>query len=184
MAQSWQVTGGQGITVHGKGGSSIPFQIEIQNGASPKLRVLSKLNESGEVKEVLILPNGDYKVIITVPPAGPVIKTQNVTVTPGGPEIPIVTTSSSAAQQKQGPILTPSSGRLTVEGTGQQGQAIKIVITPNSGVIPATPWTGNLGTTGSGSQTFTMPAGTYDVEVTAPNPGGTVYEFLGEVVPA
>lgn len=87
--------------------------------------------------------------------------------------------------QKTPPIVTSGAavgaGKIKVEGTGQPNEQIKIDVLQD-GVVKAT-YTGNLNNLGQGSYTFeNLPAGTYKVEVTAPHPGGTLYEYFGEEV--
>lgn len=82
------------------------------------------------------------------------------------------------------PTVQTGPGTITVTGHGQPGEAITIVV--SQGGTQVTAASGNLDMNGMGSYTFHVPAGTYDVSVTAalPPPNGTVYDFPQTVVPS
>ncbi len=181
MPETWTVDAGhKTITVKGKGGSpDEAFYIEIREGGTQamKIKVSATLNANGEDKVRIPLDPGTYDVKIRASSFGVNGHDYLGKIVSNG-------TPSVSADTKSAPEVTTAvavgSGTLTVSGTGTPGEAIKIVVSQNGAQVAT--FSGNLDGTGQGSHTFTLPTGTYDVEVTAPDPGGTVYDFLGESV--
>jgi hypothetical protein len=194
MAEPYSVDAGPStITVKGSRGSpNETIQIGVSRGGHQVAKVTTKLNANGEGTDVLILDAGTYDVTITAPwPHGTVYHNPNqivqdgplpFTVTPGQ-QPAAVTSVLQNGNSKLAPHVKDGTGTLTVEGTGQPGEAIQIVITNHNGTpVPDMPFSGSLDGGGAGTHTFNLKKGTYDVEVTAPFPDGTVYDFLGRQV--
>jgi hypothetical protein len=77
--------------------------------------------------------------------------------------------------------VTAGTGTITVMGAGgTPNEAVEIVVSQGGTQVETK--SGNLDANGTGSYTFQLQPGTYDVSVTAPSPGGTVRDFPGQVV--
>jgi hypothetical protein len=193
MAEPFSVEAGvRTITIKGSGSHNETIKIVVRKGGKQVAKVSTKLDANGKGTDVLILDAGTYDVTITAPwPHGTVHANPPQIVQDGplpftvtlGQQPPAVTSVLQDGNSKLAPNVKADTGTLTVEGTGQPGEAIQIVITNQDGTpVPDMPFSGNLDSDGSGTVTFTLPQGTFDVEVTAPFPGGTVYDFLGRQV--
>jgi hypothetical protein len=79
------------------------------------------------------------------------------------------------------PQVTTGQGTITVQCMGDPNETYQIVVSQN-GTQVAT-HSGQMDGNGNLSDTFQgLHAGTYDVTITAPSPGGTVCDFPGQVV--
>jgi hypothetical protein len=96
-----------------------------------------------------------------------------------GPVVPTVSGTLPAAGKQV--FVDAQTHAITVSGLGgRPGEKIRVQIIPQTGGTSVDETDTMLGTTGS--KTFPVVAGTYDVTVTAPTPGGTVYNFQDVVV--
>jgi hypothetical protein len=76
---------------------------------------------------------------------------------------------------KQGPMVEGGRGTITVTGHGTNGEAVMILL--YKGGASAGSHGGFLDGAQDSYQFTGLAAGTYDVKVIAPYPGGTTYDF-------
>jgi hypothetical protein len=183
MAGTWSIQHQGAITVRGSGNPNEEIQIVVSKNGTQVAKSSTRLNAEGSRIYVFVLPPGTYDMKITAPsPGGTVHNYPGQIVAPGPPPaIHVMVTAPSTTSTKQAPIVTSGQGSITVTGTGSPGEPIQIVVSQNG--MPVKTVSGNLGAGGTGTITITpLSAGTYDVEVTAPSPNGTVFDFPGQVV--